>query len=297
METSLVLAPAELVVLRFLCCLWDSRDFVKVERCPDWESLSCSSLANQILPACHWRPKQPASCPASASLWVKEHKVANLYEMQEEKNLSLSKKHKWLSPSIIQEHFFHFAWAGPCPRLWWSMLKHVRAAHTDSKPGGLFLFFNILSWTYQTYTELVVVQSLSCVPVIHFLPVCSNSCPLSQWCHPAISSSVTRFSSCRQSLPASGSFPVSRLFTSGGQSIGASASGPVLPMNIQHWFPLELTGLIFLLSKGLTRVFSNTTIQKHQFFGTQPSFWSTSHMHTWLREKPQLWVYRPLLAE
>ena len=114
--------------------------------------------------------------------------------------------------------------------------------------------------------------------------VCSNSCPLSQWCHPAISSSVTHFSSCRQSLPASGSFPVSWLFTSGGQSIGASASGPVLPMNIQHLFPLELTGLIFLLSKGLTRVFSNTTIQKHQFFGTQPSLWSKSHIFIWLLE-------------
>ena len=160
----------ELVVLRFLCCPWDSRDFVKVEHCPDWESLSCSSLANQILPACHWRPKQPASCPALASLWVKEHKVANLCEMQEEKNLSLGKKHKWLSPSIIQEHFFHFPWAGPYPRLWWSLLKHVRAAHTDSKPGGLFLFFNILSWTYQTHTELVVVQSLiTIVHISHFL--------------------------------------------------------------------------------------------------------------------------------
>ena len=93
---------------------------------------------------------------------------------------------------------------------------------------------------------------------------CSNSCPLSQWCHPAISSSVIPFSSCLQSFPASGSFPMSQVFTSGGQSIGASAS--VLPMNIQDWFPLRLTGLISLQSKGLSRVFSNTTVQKHQFF-------------------------------
>ena len=93
---------------------------------------------------------------------------------------------------------------------------------------------------------------------------CSNSCPLSWWCHPTISSPVTPFSSCPQSFPASGSFPVSWLFTSDGQSIGASAS--VLPMNIQDWFPLGFTGWIFLLSKGLLKVFSSTTIRKHQFF-------------------------------
>ena len=94
--------------------------------------------------------------------------------------------------------------------------------------------------------------------------VCSNSCPLSWWCHPIISSSVVPFSSYLQSFPASGSFPVSQFFPSGGQSIRASASAAVLPMNIQGWFPLGLTGLISLLSKGLSRVFSNTTVQKHQ---------------------------------
>ena len=98
--------------------------------------------------------------------------------------------------------------------------------------------------------------------------VCSNSCPLSQWCHPNISSSVTPFS-CLQSCPASGSFPVSQLFASGGESIRASAS--VLPMNIQGWLPLGLTGLISLQSKGLSRVFSNITVQKHQFFTVQLS--------------------------
>ena len=98
-----------------------------------------------------------------------------------------------------------------------------------------------------------------------------NSRPSSRWCHPAISSSVIPFSSCPQSFPASGSFQINQLFTSGGQSIGVSASTSVLPMNIQDWSPLEWTGWISLLSKGLPRVFSNTAVQKHQFFGTQLS--------------------------
>ena len=110
----------------------------------------------------------------------------------------------------------------------------------------------------------------------------SNSCPLSWWCHPALSSSVIPFSSCPQSCPASGSFPMSQLFASCGQSIGALASASVLPMNIQDWFPLEWTGWISLQSKGLSRVFSNTTVQKHQFFGAQISSQSNSHIHTWL---------------
>ena len=99
--------------------------------------------------------------------------------------------------------------------------------------------------------------------------VYSNSCPLHCWCHPTISSSVISFSSHLQSFPASGSFLMSQLFASGGQSIGTSASASVLPMNIQNWFPLGWTGWISLQSKGLSRVFSNTTVQKHQFFGTQ----------------------------
>ena len=114
---------------------------------------------------------------------------------------------------------------------------------------------------------------------------CSNSCPLSQWCHPIISLSVAPFSSCLQSFPASGSFLMSQLFASGSQSTGASASASVLPVNIQGWFPLELTGLISLLFNGLSRVFSNTTVQKHQFFGAQFSLWSNSHFHAWLLEK------------
>ena len=116
--------------------------------------------------------------------------------------------------------------------------------------------------------------------------VYSNSCPLSQWCHPAISSSVISFSSYSQSLLASGSFPMSQLFAWGGQSIGVSASASVLPMNTQDWSPLGWTGWISLQSKGLTRVFFNTTVQKHQFFGSQLSSQSNSHIHTWLLEKP-----------
>ena len=115
--------------------------------------------------------------------------------------------------------------------------------------------------------------------------VYSSSCPLSRWCHPTISSSVIPFSFCLQSFPASGSFQMSQFFASGGQSIGASASASVLPMNIQDWFLLGWTGWISLQSKGLSRVFSNTTVQKHQFFGTQLSLWSNSYICTWLHKR------------
>ena len=113
-----------------------------------------------------------------------------------------------------------------------------------------------------------------------------NSCPSSQWCHPTISSSVVPFSSCPQSFPASGSFQINQLFTLGGQSIGVSASPSVLPMNTQDWSPLGWTGWISLQSKGLSRVFSNTTVQQHQFFVPQLSSQSNSHIHTWPLEKP-----------
>ena len=125
----------------------------------------------------------------------------------------------------------------------------------------------------------------------------SNSCPLNQCCHPTISSSVIPFSSCLQSFLASGSFPMSQSFASGGQSIGVSASTSVLPMNIQDQFPLGWTGWISLQSKGLSRVFSNTTVQKHQFFSAQLSLQSNAHIHTWLLEKPELWLDGPLLAK
>ena len=121
----------------------------------------------------------------------------------------------------------------------------------------------------------------------------SNSCPSGWWCHPTISSSVVPFSSCPRSFPASGSSQMSQLFTSGGQNIGVSASTSVLPMNTQDWSPLAWTGWISLESQGLSRVFSNTTVQKHQFFGIQPSLQSNSHNHTWPLGRPQPWLYRP----
>ena len=117
-----------------------------------------------------------------------------------------------------------------------------------------------------------------------------NPCPSSQWCHPAISSSIVPFSSCPQSLPASGSFPMSQHFAWGGQSTGVSALASVLPMNTHDWSPVGWTGWTSLQSKGISRVFSNTTVQKHQFFGAQLSSHSNSHAHTWPLEKPQPWL-------
>ena len=115
---------------------------------------------------------------------------------------------------------------------------------------------------------------------------CSNSCPSSRWCHPTVLSSVTPFSSLLQSFPASGSFSLIQFFASGGPSIGVLASASVLPMNIQDRFPLGWTGWISLQSRGLSIVFSSTTVQKHQFFSALPSLWPNSHIHTWLLEKP-----------
>ena len=122
-------------------------------------------------------------------------------------------------------------------------------------------------------------------PIYHQLPELAQTHSSSQWCHPPISFSAILFF-CLQSFPGSGSFSVSWLFASHGQSTGVSASTSVLPVNIQDWFPLGWSGFISLQSKGLSRVFSKTTVQKHQFFSTQLSPWSNSHIHTWLLEKP-----------
>ena len=132
--------------------------------------------------------------------------------------------------------------------------------------------------------------------VIHYLPEVSQILVqwVTWWCFLIISSLVILFSSCLQYFPVLESLPMSRLFASGGQSIGALASVSVLPMNIQGWFPLGLTSLISLQSKGLLRVFSSTTVQKHEFSGAQPSLWTNSHIYTWLLEKPWLWPYRPI---
>ena len=140
----------------------------------------------------------------------------------------------------------------------------------------------------------VVSESLRPHESQHVMPPCSSpspgvhsdSRPSSHWCHPAISSSVVPFSSCTQSLPASESFPMSQLCAWGGQSTGASALASFLPKKSQAWSPSEWTGWISLQSKGLSRIFSNNTVQKHQFFSAQPSSQSNSHIHTWPQEKP-----------
>ena len=158
----------------------------------------------------------------------------------------------------------------------------------------------ICSWVQ--FCRSVMSDSLPPHGLQHARPPCpslgvySNSCPLSWWYHPTISSSVVPFSSCPQSFPAPGSFQMSQFFASGGPSIGVSASTSVLPMNTQDW-SLGWTGWISLQSKELSRVFSNTTVQKHQFFGTQLSLWSNSYNHTWLLEKPWLWLDRSLLQK
>ena len=129
------------------------------------------------------------------------------------------------------------------------------------------------------------------------LPIHDQLYPLSQWCHPIISSSVVSFSSHPQSFPASGSFQMSQFFASGGQSIGVSASTSIFPRNIQDWCPFGWTGWISLQSKGLSRVLFNNTVQKYQFFSPQVSLYSNFHIHTWLLEKPQLWLDGPLFAK
>ena len=144
------------------------------------------------------------------------------------------------------------------------------------------------------FIHSVVFDSLRSHEPQHARPPCPSStprvhpnpCPLSRWCHPTISSSVVPFSSYPQSFPASGSFQMSQLIASGGQSIGVSASASVLQMNIQDWSPLGWTGWISLQSKGLSRGFSNITVQKHQFFCSQLSLQSNSHINTWPLEKP-----------
>ena len=139
-------------------------------------------------------------------------------------------------------------------------------------PSYVWLFVTPWTAAHQAFLSFTMSQS------------CSNSCPSSRWCHPAISFSVAPFS-CPQSFPASGSFPMNRLFTSGGQSIATSYLASVFPMNLQGWLSLGLTSLSSLMSKGLSRVFSSTTIWKHQFFSPQPSLWPNSHISTWLLEK------------
>ena len=179
------------------------------------------------------------------------------------------------------------AYSNSCPSSWWchtiiSSSVIPFSSHLQSFPASVQFSLSVMSDSLQPH-ELQHARPPYPSPTPRVHP---NPCPLSQWCHPTISSSVVPFSSCPQSFPASGSFQMSQFFTSGGQNIGVSASASVLPMSIQDWFPLGWTGWISLQSKGLLRVFSNTTVQKHQFFGAQLSLWSNSRIHTWLLEKP-----------
>ena len=161
-------------------------------------------------------------------------------------------------------------------------------------PCMYYIVYLILCLFSVQFSHSVMSDSLQLHESQHTRPPCPSPTPgvhsdthsLSQWCHPAISSSVVPFSSCPQSLPASESFPMSQLFAWGGQSTGISALALFLPKNTQGWSPSEWTGGISLQSKGLSRVFSNTTVQKEQFFGAQLSSWSNSHIHTWPLEKP-----------
>ena len=184
---------------------------------------------------------------------------------------------------------------------------------TGSKSGKEYVKAVYCHPGYLTYmqSKFSSVQSLSRVWLFatresqHARPPCpsptprvhSDSNPSSRWCHPAISSSVIPFPPCPQSLPASEPFPMSQLFAWGGQIIGVSALASFLPKDTQSWSPLEWTGWISLQSKGLSRVFSNTTVQKHQFFSAQLSSQSNAHIHKSPLEKPQSWLDGPLLAK
>ena len=176
-------------------------------------------------------------------------------------------------------YYFHFALVHLC------LFLQVREGH---------LALSLFPPLSLQFSHSVMSDSLRPHEPQHTRPPCPsptpgvhpNPCPSSQWCHPTISSSVVPFSSCPQSFPASGSFQMTQFFTSGGQSIGVSASASFLPMNTQDCSPLGWTSWISLQSKGLSRVFSNTTVQKHQFFGAQLSSQSNSHIHIWPLEKP-----------
>ena len=197
---------------------------------------------------------------------------------------------------------FYYAYTETEPLLLWcwpsTTPERVQGVVRHSAPGNLvgqgFRQLDVFQFSSVQFSHSVVSDSLRPHGLQHTRLPCpsptprvySNPCSLSRWWHPIISSSVISFSSCLQSFPASESFQMSQFFLSGGQSIGVSASASVLPMNIQDWFPSGWTVWISLQSKGLSRVFPNTIVQKHQFFGTQLSLWSNSHNNTWLLEKP-----------
>ena len=194
--------------------------------------------------------------------------------------------------------FRYPCWTGTvcCSLLTWAETKWVRQLIIhEAIIGSTNMVITGISRAFSSvhFSHSVVSDSLQPHELQHTRPLCpstttgvhSNSCPSSWWCHPAISSSVLPFSSCPQSLPASESFPMSQCFSWGGQSIGVSAKASVLPMNTQDWSPLTWTCWISLQSKGMSRVFSNTIVQKHQFFDAQLSSQSNSHIHTCQLEK------------
>ena len=175
-------------------------------------------------------------------------------------------------------------------------MKVIHRSQFKNQKSNFFscYFFKNERRNHGQFSGSVMSDSLWTHELQHASPPCPsptpggypNPYPLSWWCHPTISSSVVPFFSCPQSFPASGSFQISQLFASSGQSIGVSASPSILLMNIKDWSPLGWTGWISLQSKGLSRLFSNTTVQKHQFFSAQLSSQYNSHIHTWPLEKP-----------
>ena len=202
----------------------------------------------------------------------------------------------WTGTWFVRWHSYDYIyqWAkNPCK---FNVHLNSLKCTNSSEAFAHILCWYLLTWDFQSdqISHSVMSDSLRSHELQHARRPCpsptpgvhSHSCPSSQWCHPAISSSVVPFSSCLQSLPASESFPMSQLFTWGGQSTGVSALASFLPKESQGWSPSEGTGWISLQSKGLSRVFSNSTVQKHQFLGTQPSSQSNSHIHTWPQEKP-----------
>ena len=217
-------------------------------------------------------------------------------------------------------HIIKFHWAGDPPRC---HLIRLSPSKPLSNLHSLCVFhLHLIPQPLTTHPPISVITALSkvtccccsvtqscltlCDPMDCSTPgpcpspspkVCLSSCPLHQWCYPAISPSDSLFSFCPQSLPASGTLPMSWLFASGDQNTGASASASVLPMSIPGWFSSRLTGLISLLAKGLSGVFSSTTVWRHQFFGALPSLLSSSYHHVWLLGRPEPWLYGLLSAE
>ena len=215
--------------------------------------------------------------------------IAQMVKNQPEMRETWVQSQGWEDPleDGITTHSSILAWRIPMDRrAWWAIVHGVAKSRT--------WLSNEAQFSSVQFSHSVVSDSLWPDELQHTRPPCPSptpgvhpsSCPSSRWCHPAISSSVIPFSSCPLTLPASESFPVSQLFAWGGQSIGVSALALALPMSTQDWSPLEWTDWISLKSKGLSRVFFNTTVQKHQFFGAQLSSQSNSYIHTWPLEKP-----------